>query len=286
MGKKLTVFMIDGTATGPKTIEIGNWSGQAIFIPRASLKSLLKRNELSSQGIYLLQSESTEAEYQNSIYIGEAEKLCVRLKQHIINRDFESVICFSSKDKALSKAHIKYIEAKLIQLTIDANTTKIENRNIPKGSALSEADESDANYFIEQIKLILPLIGIKALVPATYHSHNSLNLKETLTNRYQIKSKNLAAYMIETPEGFVVLEGSEASPSLSPSIAAGWINLRKKLMDAKVLEMFGDKLIFKENTTFSSPSAASSVILGRQSPGPISWLLPDGRTFKEVQSAN
>jgi hypothetical protein len=43
VGGKLTVFMLDGTATGPKTIEIDNWSGIAIFSPRALLKGLLRK---------------------------------------------------------------------------------------------------------------------------------------------------------------------------------------------------------------------------------------------------
>ena len=42
MGRRLTVYMIDGTENGPRTIEIGNWSGKAIYSPRAKLLELLK----------------------------------------------------------------------------------------------------------------------------------------------------------------------------------------------------------------------------------------------------
>lgn len=45
----------------------------------------------------------------------------------------------------------------------------------------------------------------------------------------------------------------------------------------------GNKLLFTENTTLSSPSAASSVILGRQAPGPISWINEKSCTYKEIQ---
>ncbi|QDU16516.1 hypothetical protein CA11_43480 [Gimesia maris] len=83
MGRKLTIYMLDGFATGPKTIEIGNWSGKAIYSPRAKLKSLLERQEFDSPGIYFLRGQSESYEFDESIYIGEAEELRARLKQHI-----------------------------------------------------------------------------------------------------------------------------------------------------------------------------------------------------------
>ncbi len=90
--------------------------------------------------------------------------------------------------------------------------------------------------------------------------------------------------MVESDAGFVVRAGSEAALSTSKSIATGWLNIRKKLVDAGVLKQAGDRYVFSDDATFSSPSAASSVILGRQAPGPISWVLPDGRTYKDAQS--
>lgn len=282
MGRKLTVYMIDGEATGPKTVEIGNWSGKAVFCPRAFLKGLLSRNEFVAQGVYILQSQSEDDQYDGSIYIGETEELAPRLKQHIAERDFESVICFSSKDDTLTKAHIKYLEAKLIQLAKEANTSRVENTNAPRGARLSEADTSDMSYFIEQIKLILPVVGIRSLVPAAPHSR--LSVKATPQQfEYKIKSRELTATMFEVDGAFVVRAGSQASLTTSKSIASGWLNIRKKLIDANVLEPRTDRYVFTEDAIFSSPSAASSVILGRQAPGPISWILDDGRTYKQVQ---
>ena len=45
MGKKLTVYLINGNDDGPRTIEIGNWSGKALYSPRVTLKQMMKRNE-------------------------------------------------------------------------------------------------------------------------------------------------------------------------------------------------------------------------------------------------
>lgn len=283
MGRKLTVYMLEGTPTGPKTVEIGNWSGKAFYAPRAFLKGLLNRAEFSAQGIYLLQSQSEDDQYDASVYIGEAEELAARLKQHIADRDFEAVVCFSSKDDSLTKAHIKYLEARLIQLAKEANTSRVENSNSPKGAKLSEADTSDMEYFIEQIKLILPVVGVHALVSAAPHS--SAPLKRVAGQReFKIKSAALSATMVEVDGAFVVRAGSEASLSTSKSIAPGWLNIRKKLLEAEVLQQKGNRYVFTEDANFSSPSAASSVVLGRQAPGPISWVDEAGKTYKERQA--
>jgi len=285
MGRKLTIYMLDGSATGPKTIEIGNWSGKAVFSPRAALKGLLARPEFDSPGVYLLRSQSGSYDFDESVYIGEAEELRARLKQHIADRDFESMVCFLSKDEMLTKAHIKYLESRLISLSRQANSSYIENSNNPRGARLSEADVSDMEYFLDQIRLILPAVGMKTLVEAAPHA--VIEMQRRIDDAsYQVKSKTITATMIETEAGFIVKAGSQASATTSKSIAEGWLKIRKKLIEAGVLKAQGENLVFTEDASFSSPSAASSVVLGRQAPGPISWIDPSGKTYKQVQESS
>lgn len=282
MGRKLTIYMLDGSATGPKTIEIGNWSGKAVYSPRAALKSLLSRDEFDSPGVYFLRSESNSYEFDESIYIGEAEELRTRLKQHIAERDFDSVVCFLSKDEMLTKAHIKYLESHLISQAKEANSSLVENSNNSRASRISEADISDMEYFIEQIKLILPTVGMQALVVAAPHPTKVIT-PLSIDDSYRIKSKTLNATMIETDSGFVVKAKSQASVTTSKSLTEGWLKIRKKLIDANILIKEGEKLVFAEDASFASPSAASSVVLGRQAAGPLSWVNAAGKTYKEVQ---
>jgi hypothetical protein len=139
------------------------------------------------------------------------------------------------------------------------------------------------DYFIEQIKLILPLVGIRSLVSAVPHSSVPLQ-RAPGQLEFRIKSQKFAATMVEINGAFIVRAGSEASLNTSKSIASGWLNIRKKLLDAGALKATPDKYVFVEDASFSSPSAASSVVLGRQAPGPISWVLDDGRTYKQMQA--
>jgi hypothetical protein len=41
MGKKLTVYLTEGTEFGPRLIEIGNWVGKGIYTPRVAVTQIL-----------------------------------------------------------------------------------------------------------------------------------------------------------------------------------------------------------------------------------------------------
>ena len=43
-------------------------------------------------------------------------------------------------------------------------------------------------------------------------------------------------------------------------------------------------LVLTEDTKFTSPSAASSIMLGRQSSGPADWLDESGKAYKDIQN--
>ena len=59
--------------------------------------------------------------------------------------------------------------------------------------------------------------------------------------------------------------------------------MRKKLIETKILVEENDNLIFTEDAIFNSPSAASNMVLGRNSNGFTEWVNKDGNTFKDIQ---
>lgn len=287
MGKKLTVFMIDGTAYGPRLSEIGNWVGKAIYSPRASVNKIMSRNEFDNPGIYCLKGDPTDDAFDEKIYIGEAENIKNRLKQHLSdpNKDFKELIFFVSKDELLTKTQIRYLESRLIQLAIEAKTAQIDNGNSPSLPTLHEADISDMEYFLEQIKLILPIMGFKFLISSTLKNSNEDEIRQLnyTQETYYIKTKTFEAKMKETDQGYIVLKGSEAKKNLSNSCTETYRNMRRKLVETEILIEKKDKLIFAEDTIFNSPSAASNMILGRNSNGFTEWVNAKGQTFKEIQ---
>lgn len=81
MGRKLLVYMIDGTEYGPRTVEIGNWVGKAVYCNRANVSKILSRYEAESPEVYILKSSPTHNSFTERIYIG-GEVIRARLKHH------------------------------------------------------------------------------------------------------------------------------------------------------------------------------------------------------------
>ena len=286
MGKKLTVYMIDGTAYGPRLSEIGNWVGKAIYSQRATVNKIMNRGEFDNPGIYCLKGDPTDDAFDEKIYIGEAENIKSRLKQHLSdpNKDFKELIFFVSKDELLTKTQIRYLESRLVQLALAAKTAQIDNGNSPNLPTLHEADISDMEYFLEQIKLILPVMGFKFLISSTADEQPIESKEESKVHEnYFIKTRTFKARMTETDQGYIVVKGSEAKKSLSKSCTETYRNMRRKLVETQIMVESGDKLIFAEDAVFNSPSAASNMVLGRNSNGFTEWVNEKGLTFKEVQ---
>lgn len=287
MGKKLTVYMIDGTEYGPRFSEIGNWVGKAVYSPRATINKIITRDEFDNPGIYCLKGDPTDEAFSERIYIGEAENIRTRLKQHLSDpkKDFKELIFFISKDELLTKTQIRYLESRLVQIAIKAKTAEIDNGNSPSLPTLHEADISDMEYFLEQMKLILPVMGFNFLISSTAStSINAQSTQETSTQQtYNIKTRTFNATMLETDQGYIVLKGSEAKKELSPSCTETYIKMRRKLLETQILIEKGNELVFAEDAVFNSPSAASNMVLGRNSNGYTEWITKDGKTFKEIQ---
>jgi len=289
MGKKLTVYMIDGTEYGPRFSEIGNWVGKAVYSPRATVNKIISRTEFDNPGIYCLKGDPTDEAFSERIYIGEAENIKTRLKQHLSdpNKDFKELIFFISKDELLTKTQIRYLESRLVEIAIQAKTAQIDNGNSPSLPTLHEADISDMEYFLEQMKLILPVMGFNFLISSTAKPTISDNEEDkTRTHQmYQIKTKTFKATMQETDQGYIVFKGSEAKKELSPSCTETYRNMRRKLLETKILIEKNDELVFAEDAVFNSPSAASNMVLGRNSNGYTEWVARNGKTFKEIQES-
>jgi len=247
MGKKLTVYLIDENDNGPRTIEIGNWSGKAFYSPRANLLQIIDRPEFSKPGVYILKSDPLDDSFNERIYIGEAEKISNRLKQHLkdADKDFKEVVAFISKDELLTKSHIKYIESRLVALAKEAKNSEIDNGNTPTESSLSEADISDMEYFINQIKFILPVVGYSFLVPNIYIRKNN-NALETTTqeSEYYAEGKNVKARLIETSEGFIILKGSIGRTETGESFSKSDEKLRHKLLETGIIKIEGEYFKF------------------------------------------
>jgi hypothetical protein len=61
VGKSIRLYLADSTPGGLLTAEIMSWTGHVVAAPRSDLAALLKRDETSRTGIYVLLGDDPES---------------------------------------------------------------------------------------------------------------------------------------------------------------------------------------------------------------------------------
>jgi hypothetical protein len=125
-----------------RTAEISNWTGKAIAAPRTELEELLAREELDKPGVYILTGSDPLTNAPHA-YIGEAEVIRERIKQHKTKEFWVSAIIFVSKDENLTKAHIRYLENRLLIEASQIGRFSLD-QNQASGSKLPESDREES----------------------------------------------------------------------------------------------------------------------------------------------
>lgn len=275
----IKIFLPQGDPKKIRVAELSNWSGKSIASPRSEIELFLKRPEISRPGVYILLGIDPESG-DSIAYIGEAEILSERIKQHKFRDDWNSVIVFFSKDENLTKSHIRYLEGRIIDISSKVGRYKITNK-VQSGAHLPESDQHDMEVFLSKILQLLPILGTELTTPIA-----SL-LPEKAVDLLYFSTKNVTATGFRSPNGFVVIKGSSAvlKERESAHTQGVWvISLRQKLISAGTLVQSADCLKFTEDVEFGSPSAAAAVVQGGTAQGTVLWKNKQGKTLKELES--
>lgn len=225
------------------------------------------RADLQGCGIYFLFGKDDESG-EDLAYIGEAENIFERLKQHdsTSGKDFWSeCVIFISKDNRLNKAHIKHLERACYQLAVEAGRYKLENSTIPADASLTEAEAAEMEEFLYNVKLLMNSLGHKVLEPLVQVP----SAEEAAHKTFEVRgARGANARGMQTADGFVVLKGSIAANSVTRSCPENIQKLRTKLQDQKIIN---EQFVFVEDRVFSSFSTAAAVVLGRSANGLTEW---------------
>lgn len=279
MAKTIKIYLIDGEPNGLKTAELSNWVGQAIVIPRNKLKEIKQRPECNKPAVYFLVGKESEEALLPTAYIGEAENLWNRLSTHDSSKDFwQTAVAFVSKDNNLTKAHVRYLESRCLSIANKAKRYDLENGTESSLPSLSEADMSEMEEFLENLKLLLSALGYPIL-----HEVVAREQKDASDPVFICKGKDALATGRMTNDGFVVYQGSTATTNISNAVIDRNQKIIEKLLLNKYLEKKGDNLyIFVKDYVFNSPSTASDIVLGNSTSGWKKWKTKDDRTLEEV----
>ncbi len=284
-GRSIRLFLVDGSPNRLLTAEIMNWTGHALTGPRTRLSELVKRPECSRTGIYFLVGPDPDNTARSLVYIGESDDVAKRLKLHNQPEDkdgkdfWERVCLITSKDQNLTKAHVKYLESRLIALATASGRCGLKNGTAHDYTILPEADQADMAFFIEQIRTILPVLGFDFLREAAAKPAQANSIAPPSPTFELILPKyNIKAQAQEVDGDFIVLAGSKARDKWV-GVKGGYEGLFDQLVtDGVLAPTEGKGCIFTKDHAFSSPSAAAAVVSGRSANGRISWFVEGIKT--------
>jgi hypothetical protein len=273
----IKLFLPRGDAKSLRTAEISNWTGKAVAAPRTELDDLLAREELNKTGVYILIGNDPQTNSPHA-YIGETEVIRDRLKQHKVKEFWVSVIVFVSKDENLTKAHVRYLESRILTEAKNVGRVTLE-QNQAGGSSLPESDREDMEVFLTRIRQLLPILGSDILSPIRQPAGNAQPSRVLYC-----RIKGAEGRGQRTASGFVVYRGSTAVSEERPSAEkyAYVITQRRQLIAEGALVEKDGFLVFTRDAEFSSPSAAAVVIHGGSANGLTAWKTEAGKLLKHL----
>ena len=287
-GKHIELFLVDGEPGGITTANISGWTGHILSGPRTALTRLLDREEAHRNGVYLLLGDDPDAIESVSCYIGKTEDFSARFRQHDRQKDWwNRAILVSSRDDSFNEGHWGYLEARLVEI---ANITKRcslpDNTQTPQPRKLSEAQQSDAEVFLEQIRGVLPVLGVNIL-RSTHRSPERQTPPPDIDSpifTLAAPKRGVKARARVVGYEFIMLEGSRvvgewSNEGSTPSTRNSYRNYRDrhaKLVDDGSIAVEGEIGTLTRDVPFPSPSAAGSVAVGYSCNGRTAWRWTGG----------
>ena len=274
--KTIQMCIFDGNPNGRIMCELSNWNGRVYKISRNELQEFSERDDAENTGVYFLLGKDDNN--LDTVYIGEAEKMLTRLKQHLKDTEYWSdCIVVVSKDDLLNKAHVKYLENSFYNLAKEAGRSVVLNNNIPTRSSISEYDEAMLQEFISNAKLLVNTLGYKTFDTL---EDSSMKKKNSQVDFYIKAARGADAGGVVVSDGFAVLKGSSIAVSTVPSMPANLLKLRNDLIEKGIID---SEWRFVRDHIFTSPSLAAAVVMGRSANGRTEWKTADNKSLKAIE---
>lgn len=289
-GRTVRIYLADGSPTGIRHAEVVNWTGQAIVCPRGRIGELSNWPESQRPGIYILLGEDPENS-RPMAYIGEAENVLTRLKQHVQGKDFwDQAVFFTNKDENLTKSHVKYLESRVVELATTARRIDLENGTAPTPSPLPRPDRDAMEEFLGPARILLGSLGFNFLEPVRgrIDGGSAPGNKGPLSHvslYFRVPKRGIEAEGTSTDEGFIVAEGSIGSNEVRETLSPSYAKRRIELIEDGTILIEGEQIRFTKDVLFSSPSAAAATVCGGVWNGRNGWKNDHGISLGDLENA-
>lgn len=268
MGKTITTYLIDGDPNGAQELTISNKICKMVIIPRANLSIINKREGLEYPSFYILLGENDEMTPE--AYIGETENFRERVRDHDYKKDFwQKALIFISKDGAMTKADVQYLEHIAYAESKQANRYSLAgNKQIPKAPNLPEHQKDSMDGFFKDIKFLTSFVGCNIFDV----------VQEKEKHIFYIKGRGCEARGFYDGSGFTVLKGGVIAKDSVSSMS--WKDRDRLVKELSITQ--DGKTVLEYDKTFSSPSTAATFCLGRNTNGWIKWHDQDRKTLDDI----
>ena len=107
----ITLFATTGDPEGIRHVDKSNWSGYGVVFTKELFSILKQEPGFAQAGLYILVGNAAE----ETIYIGEADPVGDRLKNHVANKEgWVWGVYFFDRNHKIGKTEVQYLESALV----------------------------------------------------------------------------------------------------------------------------------------------------------------------------
>lgn len=196
---------------------------------------------------------------RHKVYVGKTKDANTRFNPH--NKDFMEYTIFirSRLDNGFTKQECSFIERYFYNKYKDGVLIELDNSISPPGEELSKSEYNKVRSYLDQIEEMLYRVN--------------KNIFDVNRKKYIAESKKgikAEGYIFDNGIT-IVTEGSYAAKDNTINANETLKRRREKILDTKVIQLNGDKYIFKKDYIFLSSSGAAETILGYNKNGKKLW---------------
>ena len=149
---------------------------------------------------------------------------------------------------------------------------------------MSEADQADAEWFLAEMLVIFPLLGVDAFEEVERReSGEEVERPDSGEPDLFLRQRGAEGRGREAASGFVVCAGSRARASETGSIHPYLSEKRRSLTENGIMVREGEVLRFTKDHRFTSPSMAAGVLVGGSANGLKAWKDKTRRDLKTLR---
>ena len=251
-------------------------------------------------GVYVLEGTLLESEVDRAAYVGEGV-----FRQRTLDHTKEG----SNVDKSMSwdtayvftspdfhRGFVKWLELSVLEALEATPLLSLVNGNRPPGDSLESMDRVNARAFLEEILMLLPVLGSRVLEQSVERPKAPPeDISGVVTSSpegaplFRHTQPGVRAQMVVDPDGmYRILAGSRLVAgdfSKKAKLAKSTLASREKLITNGVLVASADGTLFlNEDVRLRSANALCTFVVGNMHDVRRSWVTKDGLTLADYES--